>query len=273
MRSAGRVCPRAQVELREQIGDDVVVVACVERNLAAAPGLGYCAHDIQRLVAVERRDLDRHHIRDFDEFAPEGIGQHLPAHRRLQIEADDGDHFGDAAAVVQKLGGGGLRQGAQAEQPGVVAERQGQFRFTHGLMRIAHNARHLDEGTRRVPQMPINRCRGQRQHRFEQTKLGLMKFKLGRMHAHGDAARAGRAVVAGEGALPPLVQLEVGCEGERMGRNHLPILQVLSQFMQGLRHQKPPSRVSKWVGLSNMAPSLCTQAAIHWSICCKETLG
>ncbi len=95
------------------------------------------------------------------------------------------------------------------------------------------------------------------------------------MYAHGDTAGAGRTVVAGEGALTPFIQLEVGGERERVGRDHLPVAQMLSQFKHSklLRHQKLPSRVSKWVGLSNVAPSLCTQAAIHWSIWRKETLG
>ena len=142
----------------------------------------------------------------------------------MQIETDDGDHLGDAAAVLQELGRGGLRQGAQAEQPGVVAVRQGNFRFTHSLARIAHDARHLDKGTGGLPQLFVNRCRGQLQHRFQQTILGLVEFELGRMHAHGDTAGAGGAVVTGQRALTPLVQLEACGERERVGRDHLPFL-------------------------------------------------
>ena len=265
--------PAAKGERREQIGDDVVVIARVERDLVAAAGVGDSAHDVQCLVAVERRDLDRHNIVDFDEFTPEAVGQRLPPHRRLQIETNYGNDLGNPPAVVQELGRGGLRQRAQAEQPGVVAVRQGQIRLAHGLARIAHDARHLDEGASPAPQMLVDRLRGQRQHRFQQTVLRLVEFELGRMHAYGDAAGAGRAVVAGERGLTSLVQLEIGGEGERMGRDHLSIEQMLSQCKQGLRHQNLPSRVSKWVGLSSVAPSFCTQAAIHWSIWRKGTRG
>ena len=173
----------------------------------------------------------------------------------------------------QELGRGGLRQGAQAEQAGVVTVRQGGFGFAQGLIRVADDARHLGERAGVFLQMLVHRFGRQRQHRLQQTVFGLMQLELGRMHAHGDAARAGRAVVAGQRALAPLIQLEVGREGERVGRDDLAVGQVLSQFRQSLGHQKLPSRVSKWVGLSSDAPSFCTQSAIHCSIWCSETRG
>ena len=170
---------------------------------------------------------------------------------------------------------GGLRQGAQAEQAGVVTVREGKLCLAQGLARIADDAGHLGEGATGLAQMLVNRLGGQFQHWFQQTVLGLVEFELGGMYTDGDTAGAGGAVVAGEGALAPLIELEVGGEGERVGGDDLPVAQMLSQCRRRgrLRHQKLPSRVSKWVGLSSVAPSFCTQAAIHWSIWCRETRG
>jgi hypothetical protein len=49
---------------------DAVVVAGVERDVIAS-GLDHRADDIERLVAVERRDLDGDDVVDFGEAAPE----------------------------------------------------------------------------------------------------------------------------------------------------------------------------------------------------------
>ena len=166
-----------------------------------------------------------------------------------------------------------LCQRAQAQQPHIVAVLQGRLGFAHRLPRVAQDARYLDEGAGVLPHMLVHRLRRQRQHRLQQTVFGLMQLELGRMHTHGHTARARRAVVAGQRALAPLIQLEVGGKSKRVGRDDLPVGQMLSQFRQSLGHQKLPSRVSKWVGLSSDAPSFCTQSAIHCSIWCSETRG
>ena len=61
---------------------------------------------------------------------------------------------------------------------------------------------------------------GQLEHRFKQAEARLANFELRGVHAHGDASRAGRQVVAREGALPPLIEFAIGGERERMRRNH-----------------------------------------------------
>ena len=151
--------------------------------------------------------------------------------------------------------------------------RQGSLGFAHRLPCVAQDTRHLDEGAGVLLQLLVHSLGRQLQHRLQQSVFRLMQLELGRMHAHRHTAGAGRAVVAGQRALAPFIQLEVGGEGEGVGRDHLPIGQMLSQLSQSLGHQKLPSRVSKWVGLSSDAPSFCTQSAIHCSIWCSETRG
>ena len=70
---------------------------------SGAAGFGDGAHHVERLVAIERRDLDRHHIFDLRESAPEFVGQHAPAHRRLQIESEHRHDLRDGARVLQQL--------------------------------------------------------------------------------------------------------------------------------------------------------------------------
>ena len=49
---------------RDEVGDDVIVVAGVERDAILGAGLGDAEGDVERAVAVERRHLDRHDIVD-----------------------------------------------------------------------------------------------------------------------------------------------------------------------------------------------------------------
>ena len=93
--------PREAVR-RQQVQHDVVVVAGVERDVVAAR-LGHGADDVERLVAVERRDLDGDDVLDLGEPPPERERQHAAAHRRLQVEAHDRQDLGDGAAVGDQL--------------------------------------------------------------------------------------------------------------------------------------------------------------------------
>src|SRR5215471_4720752 len=65
----------AEVELREQVVQDVVIVPCVERDFTRAAGLRQGANDIKRLIAVKGCDLDRDDVFNFYELAPEFVGQ------------------------------------------------------------------------------------------------------------------------------------------------------------------------------------------------------
>src|SRR5258706_6115489 len=55
-----------------EISDDVVIIAGVERDVVARR-FGNGAHDIERLISVERGDLDGDDILDFAEFSPERV--------------------------------------------------------------------------------------------------------------------------------------------------------------------------------------------------------
>ena len=83
--------------------DDGVVVPRVERDVVA-PGIDDGPDDVERLVAVERSDLDGDHRGNFGEASPEGIRERPAADRRLQVEADERDAGGDGLAVRDERG-------------------------------------------------------------------------------------------------------------------------------------------------------------------------
>ena len=101
-------------ERREQIDNDVVVVAGIERDIVA-PLVGHGTNDVDRLIAIEGRDLDGPDIRQLGEPPPERIAQHPSANCGLQIEAEDGHDFGELAAMGQELALGLALPFAEAE--------------------------------------------------------------------------------------------------------------------------------------------------------------
>src|SRR5690349_9876163 len=82
----------------EEVQQDVVVVAGVERDVAST-GVGDRSDDIERLVAVERGDLDGDDVFDFREPSPERVGQNASTGRGLEIEAEQRDDLGDVPAM------------------------------------------------------------------------------------------------------------------------------------------------------------------------------
>src|SRR6185312_7470782 len=93
----------AQRERRDEIEQDAVVIAGVERDALLRAGGDDTFHHVQRAVAVERRDLDRRDLLDLGEAAPEGGGKRNAADGGLQIESDQRARLGDCAAMGDEL--------------------------------------------------------------------------------------------------------------------------------------------------------------------------
>ena len=165
--------------------------------MSPAARLGDGADDVERLVAVKRRDLDGEHVFDLDEPPPEREGQHAAADRRLEIKADQGNRRGHRAAVgEQGLARPASLHGAQAEQAGVISQAR------------ASAASGTACGVR--PQMPAIRTSGSRprlsrrsnssaakaQDGLEQPDFGLADGELRRVDADGNPARSGCRIVS-----------------------------------------------------------------------------
>jgi hypothetical protein len=81
-------------ERRQQVDDDVVVIAGVEGDIIAT-GLDHRLDDVNRLVAVEGGDLHADDFRDLRKLAPEAGGECASADRRLEVKTDEGDFPGE----------------------------------------------------------------------------------------------------------------------------------------------------------------------------------
>jgi len=128
---------------REEVHHDVVVIAGVERNVAA--GFGDGADDIQSLVAIERSDFDGGDIFDFGEFAPEIVREDAATDGWLKIKADDGKNLCDGAAMGEERRVGSVRKRGEAEETGVVAKIGQERGFANGLGRVATDSADTDE--------------------------------------------------------------------------------------------------------------------------------
>src|SRR5215813_1319614 len=71
-------------ERRNEVEDDVVVVAGIERDPVGCAGLDYASQDVEGAVAVERRNLDGDYVLDRGESALERDRKWDAANRRLQ---------------------------------------------------------------------------------------------------------------------------------------------------------------------------------------------
>src|SRR5262245_47444708 len=104
----------ADPERRDEIGDDMVVVAGVERDAILRAGGNDTEGDVQRLVAIERGHLDGNHVIDASKARPKPARQGDTADGGLEIKADHGQLARNAAAVFDELIFAGT---AQASKP------------------------------------------------------------------------------------------------------------------------------------------------------------
>jgi hypothetical protein len=178
-------------------------------------GLGDGVDDIERLVAVEGRDLDGDDILDFGELLPKRAREHFSAHGGLEVKTDDRDDFGDLAAVSDHFGLGGRFEGSEAEQRGIVTELAKQCGLANGLWSESAHAADAHEASRIVFEL----FGGEREHGFKECVLRIADRELCGVHANRDATGSGGVVVAQQGTLTSFVELARGIQRQRAGGN------------------------------------------------------
>ncbi len=209
---------RADDERRDQVEDDVVVVAAIERDAVGGAGLDHAAHDVEGAVAVERRDLDRDDVLDGREAAPERHRQHQPADGGLQIEADQRNLARDRLGVRDQLVLARALERGKRQEPRVVAEAARRLRLAHRLRRAAGETRDHDQRTARPLHSAAHR---EREHGLVEPDVA--DGELGGVHADGEAAGAGIEVVARQRPLATGVEPALRIERERVrGDHHAP---------------------------------------------------
>ena len=193
----------------------------VERDLPSRPASATARTTSSVAIAIERRDLDRHHVLDLDEAAPEPVRQRAPAHRGLQIEAEQRDRFGDRAAVLDQLRIRRARERAEAEQPDVDSRGRARRAPRRTAWRVAPTHAGHPQIAGSAAALPLgDRLRRQLEHRAVQSDLGFRMANCVVCTPTATPPAPGVEVVARERALPPLVELARRGERQRMRRDH-----------------------------------------------------
>ena len=107
---------------RQQIRHDRIVISGIERDISSSAPRQR-RDDVERAVSIEWSDLDRDHTLDVEQAAPEVLIEDAAAHGWLQVEADERDHGGDTAAVLQHDVIVDVAERGKTEERRVVAER------------------------------------------------------------------------------------------------------------------------------------------------------
>src|ERR1700722_8086114 len=87
----------------KQIDQNIIVIAGIQSDLLSAATFGIGAYYFESLVAIEWRHFDGHHVFDFTEFAPEGVGKNTAANAGLQVKSDDRNYRGNGTRVLDQL--------------------------------------------------------------------------------------------------------------------------------------------------------------------------
>ena len=194
----------------------MVVVAGVEDDPVLGPGGDDTADHVERAVAVERRNLDRHHPLERREAGPEGGTEIEATDGRLEVEADqrnlapDGLAVGDERVVARAL------ERSQADQGGVIAET-GQPRLGHGLggapqapATITGGGASRAASRRRSPSLPRSTVSYRPASRIANWVVCTPTARR---------RRRGVEVVASQGALATRIEDAPGIERERVRRD------------------------------------------------------
>ncbi|MNJ55790.1 hypothetical protein D3C77_513080 [compost metagenome] len=89
---------------RQQISNNIIVISRIQSDFLTTARFTNRSDDIQRLITVERSHLDRFYPGNFSKLAPKLIAQPLPAHSRLQIKSENGNHLSNRLHALQKRG-------------------------------------------------------------------------------------------------------------------------------------------------------------------------
>ena len=235
----------ADGERRGEVGDDVIVVAGVERDAVRRTRRRHAEGDIKRLVAVEGRDLDGDDVVEAGKARPEGARQRNAADRRLQVEADGRHLARHGRAMLDELVLARPAHGAEAQQHRVVAERTRDARLLHGLRRPAD---HAGDHHQRPLRPRCCRLGGKLQHRA--VEADVADLELRRMHADRQPAGAGVDVVARQRPLRGGIELALLVERQGMGGDH----RAPAQDGQHVGGNVGPGRAAHGLLLLTLAP-------------------
>ena len=124
-----------------------------------------------------------------------------------------------ASQCAMSVGVVGIRERREAEQPRMVAEPRQQVGFAQAPVGGPADAADADQRLAPLRVGAIHLLARERSTGSKRPTLRIANGELRRVHADGQAAGAGRHVVARQRALPALVEPAVGVERQRMRGN------------------------------------------------------
>ena len=204
---------------REQISDNAVVVAGVERNLVRTTRCRHATDHVQREVAIERRDLDAHDVFNLGEACPEIAGKMPSTDRWLEIESHDGNRVGNRAAVGDKPIIAYIGQRRQRKQADVVTKLVQQVRLGDRLPGGSDDAADADDGLVTFLVFGLHLFESEFQYGSEQADFRSADGELGGVYTNGQPASARCEVVSRDRTLMTFVEFPLFRERERLGRD------------------------------------------------------
>ena len=219
--SANHVEHRSVFELegREEIEHNVVVVPRVQCDLFSSAAIGHGSDYLERSIAIERRDLDRHEPIQLGDASPEAIREIAPANCRLQVEPHDRNDLRHGSEVLDCPDVGPAARMPKVHQPDVKATIIRQRGFGPCLLRVADDPGHANDGCSTGALMLRDRFGCEGQYGLVQAHLGVMDGELGRVNPNGESACARGEVIARERPLPAFVKPSIGRHRQRMSGN------------------------------------------------------
>ena len=212
---AGGDAAIAEIERQREVEQDMVVIAGIERDAVESACGADAAQDVERAVAIERRDLDGDDIVDRRKTAPEISAEDDAADRRLQIKSDQRDFARHRLAMGDDLVLGRGFHRRETEQPGMIADTARDLGFRDGLSCRAGET--CDQ--RQRPLGPgVRGFGGQFQHRPVQADVADRKLRG--VDADRETAGAGVDVIARQRALMDGIKRASGVERQRMRGEH-----------------------------------------------------
>src|SRR5208282_42135 len=124
-------------------------------------------NDIERVVTIERRNLDGHNIFNLRKLSPEFVGKHAPTHRGLQIETHNRQDRGDFLAMVDDRGVLEILYSSQTQKTRVVFQIPQELRFANGLRRFSADAANAHQRHDSRSVRAIHLLSGEAQYRLE----------------------------------------------------------------------------------------------------------
>src|SRR5450755_1030838 len=179
-----------EIVLGQQINHYVVVISGVKGDVLIAAAFDNSANYIQRVIPIERRDLDSDHIWNLGKLPPEFIWQNTTAYCWLQIKANDGSDGGDGPTIFKQLRFWFSLKSSETQKHRVISEGNSELRLGCCLLQISTDARDSDHACR------SSLLKREFKNWFQQVEFWIPNRELCRVNSYRNSPCPGSQIVA-----------------------------------------------------------------------------